>query len=123
MKQYRKPMVLVNGETAEGVYTASGVNSSDGGVKCDSIYMKGVWQNRSHDSAVFDSGAGMKECYGCEGCRAHNYGGVEGCGLDTHYVDSGYASSYDSDNGLRKPTWEQRGYGPDEPANLHYGEW
>ena len=32
----------------------------------------------------------------------------------THYVDSGYAGSYDTDNGNRKPSWEKKGYGPDD---------
>ena len=52
MKQYQKPVVVVNDELAEGVYAASGSNaggsgnstSGDNGPKCDSKYMKGVWQ-------------------------------------------------------------------------------
>ena len=31
-----------------------------------------------------------------------------------HYVDSGYAGSYNTDNGNRKPSWEKKGYGPDD---------
>ena len=34
--------------------------------------------------------------------------------LLSHYVDSGYAGSYDVDNGNRKPSWEKKGYGPDD---------
>ena len=29
-------------------------------------------------------------------------------------ADSGYAGSYDTDNGNRKPSWEKKGYGPDD---------
>ena len=45
------------------------------------------------------------------GCPANT---ASGCGLLSHYVDSGYAGSYDVDNGNRKPSWEKKGYGPDD---------
>ena len=48
MEKYTKPVVLTMDELAEGVYAASGAPAAeangDGGIKCDSIYMKGVWQ-------------------------------------------------------------------------------
>lgn len=37
MKQYQKPIAVVNDELAEGVYAASG--STNKGPKCDSKYM------------------------------------------------------------------------------------
>ena len=48
---------------------------------------------------------------GCLGCPAYT---ATACGLETHYVDSGYAGSYNTDNGNRKPSWEKKGYGPDD---------
>ena len=33
---------------------------------------------------------------------------------DVWDVDSGYAGSYNTDNGNRKPSWEKKGYGPDD---------
>lgn len=113
MKSYEKPMVLQNGELMEGVYTASGDvsnNSSNGGPKCDSIYMKGIWQ--APDYSNWNGGTrGYKQQFACLGCPANT---DNGCGLQTHYVESGYAQSYDVDNGNRKPSWEKKGYGPDD---------
>lgn len=42
MKAYRKPVITVDSGLSEGIYLASG--STDKGLKCDSKYMKGVWQ-------------------------------------------------------------------------------
>lgn len=116
MNQYQKPVVLVNDELAEGVYTASGSTNNttgdDNGLKCDSKYMKGVWQAPDYS----DWGGvtrGYKQQFACLGCPANT---ANGCGLQTHYADSGYASSYDVDNGNRKPSWEKKGYGPDDPV-------
>lgn len=119
MNQYQKPIVMVNDELAEGVYAASGSNvggasnstsDDNGGVKCDSIYMKGVWQKPDY-SPWGNTTRGYKQNFGCNGCPANT---DNGCGLQTHYVDSGYASSYETDNGKRKPTWEKKGYKPDD---------
>ncbi len=113
MKNYEKPVVVVNDETAEGVYAASGavggagVETADGAPKCDSIYMQGVWQNADYTSAAKT----YKQRYGCMGCPAFR---ANGCGLQLDYVQSGYASSYDVDNGKRKPTWEVEKHKPDE---------
>lgn len=38
MKNYERPVMIRTEELAEGVYLASG------GIKCDSVYMNGVWQ-------------------------------------------------------------------------------
>ena len=108
MKNYEKPQLIENFETSEGIYMASG--DTTGGVKCDSIYMKGVWQ--APDYSDWAGGTrGYKQQFGCLGCPAYT---GSACGLQTHYVDSGNASSYDVDNGKRKPSWEQKGYGPDD---------
>ncbi len=118
MKNYEKPVVVVSGETAEGVYAASGavgsagVEAADGAPKCDSIYMKGVWQAPDYSDWQGVT-RGYKQQFACLGCPANT---DSGCGLQTHYVDSGQASSYDVDNGNRKPTWEKKGYGPGDPV-------
>lgn len=114
MGEYQKPVVVTNDELAEGVYTASGVPSdtsnSDGGPKCDSIYMKGVWQAPDY-SNWNGVDRGYRQQFGCLGCPAYT---ANACGLKTHYIDSGEASSYEVDNGNRMPSWERKGYGPDD---------
>lgn len=107
MKQYQKPIVLVNEELAEGVYTASGVADNNNGPKCDSKYMKGEWQG--FDFSTWPTT--YKQQQGCNGCPAFR---SNGCGLKTDYVDSGYASSYDVDNGNRMPGWEKEGHKADD---------
>lgn len=121
MKAYEKPMVLTNEGYAEGIYMASGTgnntSSDDGALKCDSIYMKGVWQAPDYSGWTADEnsagGRGYKQQFACLGCPANT---DNGCGLQTHYVDSNYASSYETDNGNRKPSWEKKGYGPNDPV-------
>lgn len=109
---YEKPIVVPVDEAAEGIYAASGATNTngetDGGVKCDSVYMKGVWQ--APDYSDWAGGTrGYKQQFACLGCPANT---ANGCGLQTHYVESGHASSYDVDNGNRKPSWEKKGYKP-----------
>jgi hypothetical protein len=105
MKLYQKPMILENEQLAEGVYTASG-----DAIQCDSVYMNGVWQ--APDYSDWAGGTrGYKQQFGCLGCPANT---SNGCGLQTHYEQSGNASSYDTDNGNRKPSWEKKGYKPDD---------
>lgn len=117
MKKYEKPMIFVNADTSEGVYLASGEATgnggvSDSGIKCDSIYMKGVWQ--APDYSDWAGGTrGYKQQFACLGCPANT---DNGCGLLTHYIDSDNAASYEVDNGNRKPTWEKKGYGPEDPV-------
>ena len=116
MKNYEKPVVLTSEELAEGVYAASGAggagnNDSNGGLKCDSIYMKGVWQAGDYSQWPAGTARGYKAQFGCLGCPANK---DNGCGLLTHYADSNYASSYEVDNGNRKPSWEKKGYGPED---------
>lgn len=117
MKNYERPVVLVNEEMAEGVYAASGSvsggTSTGAGPGCDSIYMLGVWQDQNHDAWAPGETKGYKEQFGCLGCPANT---ASGCGLLTHYVDADYAASYDVDNGNRKPSWESKGYGPNDPV-------
>lgn len=114
MNSYEKPILQINPDLAEGVYLASGdaATGGDGGPKCDSIYMKGVWQAPDYSDWAGET-RGYKQQFACLGCPANT---ASGCGLQTHYVDSGYASSYDVDNGNRKPTWEKKGYGPNDPV-------
>lgn len=114
MKVYEKPIIIRNDEMQEGVYLASGAVAEEGGapgeLKCDSIYMKGVWQ--APDYSDWAGGTrGYKQQFGCLGCPANT---GSGCGLQTHYVDSDYAQSYEVDNGNRMPSWERKGYGPDD---------
>lgn len=117
---YEKPIVVPVEGTAEGIYMASGstngannANAGSGELKCDSIYMNGVWQDQNHTTWAPGETKGYKEQFGCLGCPANT---ANGCGLLTHYVDSGYASSYEVDNGNRKPSWEKKGYGPNDPV-------
>ena len=110
MKKYEKPMIVFADGRAEGVYLASGGDSTEDALKCDSKYMQGNWQ--APDYSDWNGGTrGYKQQFGCLGCPANT---SSACGLKTHYVDSGYAGSYDVDNGNRKPTWEKKGYGPDD---------
>ncbi len=116
MNRYVKPMIVEQDGLAEGVYMASGgtssSNTSGNGPKCDSVYMKGVWQAPDY-SDWGGTTRGYKQQFACLGCPANT---GNGCGLETHYVESGNASSYDVDNGNRKPSWEKKGYGPDDPV-------
>lgn len=110
MNTYERPVVLANEELAEGVYAASG--TSENNLKCDSVYMNGVWQAPDY-SDWGGSTRGYKQQFACLGCPANT---ANGCGLQTHYIESGEAASYDVDNGNRKPSWEKKGYGPDDPV-------
>ncbi|MCM1065220.1 MAG: hypothetical protein NC420_12310 [Eubacterium sp.] len=117
MNSYEKPLVLANEELAEGVYAASGAvaengSGSDNGPGCDSKYVNGVFHSPDYTK---DGTEGYLAQFGCLGCPAFTYAGGE-CGLLTHYVESGNASSYDVDNGNRKPSWEKKGYGPNDPV-------
>lgn len=120
MNSYETPKVIENADTSEGIYMASGVNaggdtadntsSTDGGPGCDSQYMNGVWQ--APDYSSWNGGTrGYRQQFGCLGCPAYT---GNGCGLKSHYVESGYAASYDVDNGNRMPSWERKGYNPDD---------
>ena len=80
-----------------------------GGVPtCDSKYTGGVYHPATY------SGTTVMEVYGCMGCPAFR---GDACGLTTDYVASGYASSYDVDNGNRMPAWEKHGWAPDDLNN------
>lgn len=101
---YVKPVVQILSDISEGVYAASGTPG------CDSKYMNSVWQGQ--DNSDWNGGTrGYKQQFGCLGCPAYT---ENGCGLNSHYVESDYAGSYDTDNGNRIPSWERKGYTPDE---------
>jgi len=108
MKNYEKPIVLINEELSEGVYAASGA----GRPGCDSQYMSGVWQpyTGGWDKTV-------KKFYGCIGCPAYRNGEIKGCALlvDQAYLDG--ATSYDIDAGNRMPEWERREYSAGHMVN------
>lgn len=108
MKTYVKPSITIDQFVAEGIYMASGSTASN--IKCDSIYMNGVWQAPDY-SSWNGTTRGYKQQFGCLGCPANT---GNGCGLQTHYIDSGNADSYNVDNGNRKPSWEKKGYNPDD---------
>ncbi len=117
MYSYETPKVIENTDVSEGIYMASGDvadaagGNSDGGPKCDSIYMKGVWQAPDYSHWAAGTTRGYKQQFACLGCPANT---ANGCGLQTHYIESGEAQSYDVDDGNRKPSWEKKGYGPDD---------
>ncbi len=111
MSTYEKPFVMVNEGISESVFTASGTaDDGNGGIKCDSVYMRGIWQAPDY-SNWNGSTRGYKQQFGCLGCPAYT---ATACGLQTHYEDSGHASSYEVDNGNRMPSWERKGYGPND---------
>ena len=123
MQKYIKPEALVSEDISEGVFAASGTtaggggnnNAADkenGGLKCDSKYMKGKWQAPDYSDWAGQT-RGYKQQFACLGCPANT---ANGCGLQTHYIDSGQASSYETDNGNRMPSWERKGYKPDDPV-------
>ena len=90
MNRYERPMIIAYQDTAEGVYLASGgaADNSDtaNNIKCDSQYMNGNWQ--APDYSGWNGGTrGYRQQFGCLGCPAYT---ATACGLETHYVDSGY---------------------------------
>ncbi|MDD7403456.1 MAG: hypothetical protein SO170_05085 [Butyribacter sp.] len=114
MRAYEKPVVMTSDEIAEGVYLASGDVAASGQPGCDSKYMNGVWQDQNKQNWAPGETKGYKEQFGCLGCPANT---ASGCGLLTHYIDSGKAQSYDVDNGNRMPSWERKGYKPNDPVS------
>jgi len=107
MKNYEKPVVMVNEELAEGVYAASGdkaanVNAETSGpkYKCESIYMNGVYQQGTWNP-IED---GYKKGRGCEGCPAQN-------GNSCRFVTAPEQMNWDGDF---RPSWEVAGHKPDE---------
>lgn len=112
MQTYIKPEALVSEDISEGIFAASGdtADKTDDGPKCDSKYMKGKWQAPDY-SDWGGKDRGYKQQFACLGCPANT---GNGCGLQTHYIDSGEAESYNVDNGNRMPSWEKKGYGPND---------
>ena len=72
MKNYERPVMIRTEELAEGVYLASG------GIKCDSVYMNGVWQAPDY-SDWNGTTRGYKQQFGCLGCPANT---ASGCNYD-----------------------------------------
>lgn len=94
MKNYEKPIVLLNNEVAEGVYAASGVSDAgDTSGGCDSIYMNGIFSDGTPGGKTY------KDKFGCTGCPAHT--GKE-CKLDD--------PTYDPKGKVLKPNWERQGH-------------
>ena len=100
---YIKPEVKILDSLNEGVYAASG---SVENLECDSIFMKGQYQ-----APNYQGWKTYKEQFGCLGCPAFT---ENGCGLTSHYEDAEKAKSYDIDKGKRKPSWETKGYFPND---------
>lgn len=109
MSTYQKSVITVTEGLAEGVYAASGAVAG-GGVKCDSQYMNGNWQKPDY-SDWNGINRGYKQQFGCLGCPAYR---DTGCGLQSDYIASENAESYNQDNGNRMPSWERKGYQPDD---------
>ncbi len=117
MKQtYTKPVVTVGEGISEGVYAASGdvLTNGNSAIACDSRYMNGVWQKPDYSDWA-GTMRGYRQQFGCLGCPAYR---DTGCGIaaGNDYDASGNAGSYDTDNGNRMPSWEAKGYGPDDPV-------
>ena len=120
MQKYVKPESLVSEDISEGVFASSGATGGDnaadkenGGIKCDSKYMNGKWQAPDYSQWANGETRGYKQQFACLGCPANT---GSGCGLETHYIESGNAASYEVYNGNRKPSWEKKGYGPNDPV-------
>jgi hypothetical protein len=117
MAGYEKPILEVSNGFAEGVYLASGgpdtTTTTTAAEGCDSQYMKGVWQAPDYSDWAGNVRS-YKAQFGCLGCPANT---DNGCGLLSHYVDSGFASSYDVDDGNRMPSWERKGYDPNDAVS------
>ncbi len=92
MKSYQKPIVFLNNDLTEGVYTASG----DAATRCDSQHIKGNWLQGTNDK-----NAPNILRYGCQGCPADSQ---NGCKLE-------YKPDFNPGSALM-PTWEKQGYGP-----------
>ncbi|MCR5451386.1 MAG: hypothetical protein K6F00_02025 [Lachnospiraceae bacterium] len=116
---YNKPKVIELDNLAEGIFTACGgvitEEESANAPKCDSEYIKGNFVSPDHSQWAAGEQRGYKKQFGCLGCPAFTQAGGE-CGLKTHYIASGEAESYKADDGNRMPSWERKGYGPDDPV-------
>jgi hypothetical protein len=63
MTTYEKPIILLNEDMTEGVYTTSGGTTT---ISCESRYMGGVYQNGN-----YQTGSTIKDYFGCSGCAAN----------------------------------------------------
>lgn len=93
---YEKP-IIVDAGTSEGIYLQSGDTDS---TKCNSIYMKGVFQSPTNNSIV----DGYKKGYGCMGCPA--FAGTS-CMFDSRPETMNWKSDF-------RPSWEINGKLPNE---------
>lgn len=94
MTRYEKPDILRVDNLNEGVYLASG------NPVCGSIYLRGEWRK-----PWVNSNGTMIEVRGCEGCSADD---GDGCKIKKGKYDQL------NPNGDFRPTWEQKGYKPDD---------
>ena len=97
--KYQKPMIIINEELSEGVYSASGSTISSQ-YKCKSIYMNGLYQQPTYNP-IED---GYKLGRGCEGCPVWD-------GNSCRLISKPEEINWDGDF---RPTWEVQGKLPDE---------
>lgn len=99
-------------ETTEGV--ASGeVPANSNGLGCQSIYMRGVWQDRMVESGYASQGISFKDKFGCAGCSKSR---PDGCQLISDYIATGHGATFRNEDEMMrmKPSWEQEGHSGDE---------
>ena len=102
---YSRPIVLTHSDMAEGVYAASGAGTGNNTTtyKCDSIYMRGVYQQPTW-SPITD---GYKIGRGCEGCPAWNGSSCRFQSAPQEMVNWSGPTDF-------RPSWEKEGKLPDE---------
>ena len=98
MKNYEKPIVILNEELSEGIYTYSGSTAK----RCKSIYILGIPQTPTYNSYE----DGYKLGRGCEGCPAWNSSKCV-CRLAVSPEEMNWDGDF-------RPTWEVQGHLPDE---------
>ena len=112
MEQYKKPVVLMNEELAEGVYAASGTVSPEATQTpeptptpdkpvCDSIWMKGNYVQPDFSDWANGTNINGRGCEGCPACWSDGKCHVE---------------SYPPEEDCR-PSWEVQGKGPYDKWN------
>ena len=105
MMKYERPTITIVKDASEGIYLSSGStqdDTADNGIKCQSIYLKGVWHKPNHSLAIASRAKNI-DVKGCEGCSADD---GDGCKI----LKKGELNAY----GVFMPTWEQEGQKPDD---------
>ena len=119
MKEYKKPLIDVVREAAEGVYaTSGGVN---GRAQCGSDYMS----PETYNLGTWTTGDNYWTFYGCSGCTNSARNGVAGCALINGEYDKVVASNngdYSVVEGYDgcQPRWEREGYKATATAEITY---